>query len=73
MQIFPQPTVLKYLNTLERTLVSTGILFKKITIMPKGPFPKLIGSICNILIETASIANTLPHGADSSGLAMAKL
>ena len=41
--------------------------------MPKGQFPKLKGAICNIPIETMDITNTLPQGADSSGLLMVKL
>ena len=54
-------------------LISRRILFKKVTIMPKGRFPKLKGSICNIPIETDNITNILPHGADSNGLVVVKL
>ena len=73
MQIFAHLEVSKNLNTLELTLVSRKILFKKVTLMPKGHIPKLKDSTCNIPIETASIVNTLPHDADSSGLVMVKL
>ena len=41
--------------------------------MPKGRFPKLKGSICNITIDLADITNVLPHGADSNSLAVVKL
>ena len=36
--------------------------------MPKGNFPKLKGSICNVLIDTVDISNLLPRGADSNDL-----
>ena len=70
---FLPPDELKNLNRLERVLISKRILFKKVAIMPKGQFPKLKGAICNIPIETMDITNTLPQGADSSGLLMVKL
>ena len=41
--------------------------------MPKGEFPKLKGSICNVPSNTADIVNILPRGADSNGLVMLKL
>ena len=41
--------------------------------MPKGQMPKLKGSICNVPIDTADVANTLPQGADSNGIVMIKL
>ena len=41
--------------------------------MPKGRFPKLKGSICNIPIDLADITNVLPHGGDSNGLVIVKL
>ena len=41
--------------------------------MPKGQMPKLKGSICNVPIDTAAIANTLPQGVDSNGIIMMKL
>ena len=42
-------------------LISQRILFKKIVICPKGQFPKRIGAICNIPIETGNVCNTLPR------------
>ena len=41
--------------------------------MPKGKFPKLKGSICNVPIDTADIVNVFPRGADSNGLVVVKL
>ena len=45
------PCELKNLNRLERVLISRRLLFKKVTIIPKGCFPKLKGAICNIPVE----------------------
>ena len=42
------PDGLSSINRLERVLVSKRLLFKKITIMPKGQSPKLKRNICNI-------------------------
>ena len=67
------PEVLSHLNRLERLLIFRRILFKKVTIMPKGRFPKLKGTICNIPVDTADIVNVLPRSADSNGLVMVKL
>ena len=74
MKIFPH-SVTKYQNiTQEHTIVFRRILFKKVTIVQKGHFPKLDGSICNTRpIEPSSLINTLQHGADSNGFVMVKL
>ena len=63
----------KILNRLERLLIFRRLLFKKVTIMPKGCFPKLKGKIRNITVETNDIANVLPRGADSNGLIFVKI
>ena len=73
LKIFPVPDELKKLNKLELALIYRRILFKQIAIMPKGRFPKLKGSICNISIHVNEITNILPHGADSNGLVIVKL
>ena len=67
------PEVLSNLNRLERVLISRRILFKKVTIMPKGKCQKLKGSICNVPIDTADIVNVLPGGPGSNGLVVVKL
>ena len=72
VQIFETPAEIKKLNRLERIFIARRILFKKVTIMPKGQFPKLKGAICNIPTETSDIANVLPCSVDSSGLIMVK-
>ena len=61
MQIFEAPAEIKNLNRLKRILIGRRILFKKVTITPKGQFLKLKGAICNIKV------------ADSNGLIMVKL
>ena len=58
------PGDLNTLNRLERVIIATRILFKKVTIMPKGQSPKLQGSICNVSIDTRDITNVLPRGAE---------
>ena len=67
------PNILADRNRLERAVISHRILFKKVSIMLKGRFPKLKGSICNIPIDLADITNVLPHGTDSNGLVVVKL
>ena len=54
---------LKNLNRLDRVLISKRLLFKKITIMPKGCFPMFEGVISNIPVKTNDTVNVLPHGA----------
>ena len=54
---------LKNLNRLDRMLISKRLLFKKITIMPKGCFPMFEGVISNIPVKTNDTVNVLPHGA----------
>ena len=49
------------------------MLFRKVTIMPKGQSPKVKGAICSIPVETDDVVNTLPRGADSNELIMVKL
>ena len=73
LEMSASPGVLIDLNRLERVLIAKRILFKKVTIIPKGNFPKLKGSICNLPIYTVDISDVLPHGADSNGLVVIKL
>ena len=73
LEVFMVPEMLSNLNRLERVLISKRVLSKKVTIMLKGQFPKLKGSICNVPIDTADIVNVLPRGADSNGLVVVKL
>ncbi|XP_057310099.1 uncharacterized protein LOC130648095 [Hydractinia symbiolongicarpus] len=65
LDMFDSPDELETLNRLEKTIIARRILFKKITIMPKGQSPKLKGTICNVPINCQTIVSTLPHGADT--------
>ena len=59
---------------LETLLVARRILFKKVTVMPKGQSPKVKGSICNIPIsDIDSNCNSLPRSADTNGVIVVKL
>ena len=73
LEISVSPDVLIGLNRLKRVLISKRISFKKVTIMPKGNFPKLKGSICNVPIDTVDISDVLARGADRNGLVVIKL
>lgn len=67
------PEEIKCLNRLEKVLISKRILFKKISIMPKGQQPKIKGAICNIPIEVNSVSNCLPRGSDNNDIILVKL
>ena len=68
------PSEFRNLERLETVLVARRILFKKITVMPKGQFPKVKGNICNIPIaEIESNCKSLPRPADSNGIIVVKL
>ena len=49
------------------------LLFKKITIMPRGQMEKISSTICNIPINFTNVTNMLPQPADSNGLVIIKL
>ena len=66
LNIFDFPEHLASMNRLEKTIISRRILFKIITIMPKG-------HIYNVPVNTSDVVNTLPQGADSNGILMIKL
>ena len=58
------PKELWSIRRLERVLVSSRILFKKIAIKPKGKLPKIKGSLCNIpVIEVDDNCKSLPRPA----------
>ena len=68
------PNGFRDLRRLERVLVAKRILFKKVTVMPKGQSLKVKGSICNIPIsEIDNNCNSLPRPADSNGVIIVKL
>ena len=68
------PKLFQDICGLERLLLSRGILFKKVTVMPKGKSLKIKGSICNIPVSEVDVnCNMLPRPADSNGLIIVKL
>ena len=69
----PIPGVLETLNRLEKILISKRILFKKITVMPKGQQPKIRGAVCNIPVQADAISNVLPRPAEDDGVVLVKL
>ena len=73
LQLFELPNEINDLRKLEKVIISKGILFKKIVIMPKGQAPKLNVAICNVQLEADDVCNILPRGADSNGIIMVKL
>ena len=55
------PDKIKLLNRLEKVLIAKQILFKKVTIMPKGQQPKIKGSVCNIPVQANAVSDCLPQ------------
>ena len=73
MAVDDLPDEISALNRLEKNLISKRILFKKISIMPKGQQPKIKGSVCNIPIRADAVSECLPRGADNDGVVIVKL
>ena len=73
LNVFDIPNELGCLNKLEVALISKRLLFKKISIMPKGQMPKLKGAICNVPISVNDTTNNLPRTMNSSGIVLVKL
>ena len=48
LNVVELPKLFQNIRRLERFLVSRRILFKKVTVIPKGKSLKIKGSICNI-------------------------
>ena len=62
------------IRRLEKFLVSRRVLFKKVTVMPKGKSLKIKGSICNISVsEVVVTGNMLPRPTDSNCFIIVKL
>ena len=61
------------IQKLEKVLIAKRLLFKKITIMPRGEMENISDTICNIPIDTTNVTNMLPRAADSNGLVIIKL
>lgn len=73
LELYKFPDKLNDIRRLECILISQRILFRKVTIMPKGQFHKLKGVICNIPIETGNVCSVLPRGIHSSGVIFVQL
>ena len=73
LELCELPKEFRDIRRLEKVLVGRRLLFKKISIMPKGQSPKLKGALCNVLIDVVDICNTLPRPADSNGIVIIKL
>ena len=74
LNVVELPKLFQDIRRLERLLVSRRILFKKVTVMPKGKSLKIKGSICNIPVSEIDVScNMLPRPADSNGLIIVKL
>ena len=68
------PKLFQDIRRLERLLVSRRILFKKLTVMPKGKSLTIKGSICYIPVSEVDVkCHRLPRPADSNGLIIVKL
>jgi len=73
LKIFDLPESISTLRRLEKNIIAKRILFKRITIMPKGQCPKIKGSICNVPIKADEICNVLPRGMDNNGVVQVAL
>ena len=51
LMLLELPKLFQDIRRLERLLVSRRILFKKVTVMPKGKSLKIKGSICNVQLR----------------------
>ena len=67
------PEQFKSVRKLDILLISKRLLFKKMTIMPKGQSPKLEGTLCNIPFKHVDVSSFLPRTTDSNGLVIVKL
>ena len=68
LQIFELPSSFRDLRKFEKIIIAKRLLFKKVTIMPKGQCPKIKGGICNVPINADDICKVLPRGMDNNGV-----
>ena len=68
LQIFELPSRFQDLRKLEKIIIAKRLLFKKVTIMPKGQCPKIKDAVCNVPINADDICKVLPRGMDNSGV-----
>ena len=67
------PQQFNSIRRLEKVLIAKRILFKKVTIMPKGQAPKMKGAICNVPVDTIDTTTSLPRIANNNGIVLVKL
>ena len=74
LNVLELPKLFQDIRRLERLLASRRILFKKVTVMPKGKSLKIKGSICNIPVSEVDVnCNMFPRPADSNGFFIVRL
>ena len=67
LNVVELPKLFQDICRLERLLLPRRILFKKVTVMPKGKSLKIKGSICNIPVSEVDVnCNMLSRPADSN-------
>ena len=67
------PKELDSLNTLELFLISKGLLFKKIVIMPKGQTLIMHGSIVNVPVNVSETCNHMLREGNCEEVILVKL
>ena len=60
LDVYNCPSHFRGIRKLEKVSIAKRLLFKKITIMPRGQKKKISGTICNIPIDTTNVTNMLP-------------
>ena len=73
LKVSELPKEFRDIRRRERVLIVRRLLFKKISIMPKGHSPKLKGALCNVPIDVVDVCKTLSRSADSNGIVIVKL
>ena len=73
LKVSELPKEFRDIRRRERVLIVRRLLFKKISIMPKGHSPKLKGALCNVPIDVVDVCKTLSRPADSNGIVIVKL
>ena len=73
MQIFELPSEFLDICKLEKVLIVKSLLFKKVTVIPRGKRAKITGTICNVPIDTGDIPNLLPWPTDRNRLVIVKV
>ena len=73
LEVSELPKEFRDIRRLGRILIARPLLFKKISIMPKGQSPELKCALCNVPIDVVDVCNTLPRPADSNGIVIVKL